>query len=253
LLAVGRGDAEAAREWASPALAEAERRGYTWQILESRRALGLAALLAGDPAAAADHFRFVWAHCEREGVDELGAFPVAADLLEVLGELGAQEEAARIRGRVAGFVPAHPWAAVTLARATGKIETAAKGYDRLGLRFDAARTRLAGGRAARRARQWKDARAALTAAAEAFDTLGSPGWAEQARAELARVGGRKPREDASELTRTERQVAELAAAGRTNKEIAGALFVTTHTVEAHLSNVYAKLGIRSRTELATKL
>ena len=96
-------------------------------------------------------------------------------------------------------------------------------------------------------------RRALEAAAEAFDTLGSPGWAELARAELARVGGRKPRTDANELTHTERQVAELAAAGRTNKEIAHALFVTTHTVEAHLSKAYAKLGIRSRTELAAQL
>ncbi|MDA0179725.1 helix-turn-helix transcriptional regulator, partial [Solirubrobacter phytolaccae] len=135
----------------------------------------------------------------------------------------------------------------------GEAEAAAAAYERLGLRFDAARTHLAHGRAARRARQWRVAREALEAAAAAFDALGSPGWAEQASAELARVGGRKPLADAHELTQTERQVAELAAAGQTNKEIAHALFVTTHTVEAHLTKVYAKLGVRSRTELAAQL
>jgi DNA-binding CsgD family transcriptional regulator len=217
------------------------------------RALGVAALLAGDPSTAADHLRLVHAHCEREGIDEPGAFPVAADLLEALAELGADDEAEDVRGRLAGQSQHHPWAQATLARADGEAEAAATAYEQLGLRFDAARTRLAHGRAARRARQWRVARDALEAAADAFAALGSPGWAELARAELARVGGRKPRSDANELTRTERQVAELAAAGQTNKEIAHALFVTTHTVEAHLSKAYAKLGVRSRTELATQL
>lgn len=251
LLAVGRGDPEGARAWAQPALEEAERRGYTWQILEANRALGLAALLAHDLAGAAEHLRFVHRHCEREGVEEPGAFPVAADLLEVLGELGgAEEEATAIRAGLARH--AHPWGAATLAR-TGGDPRAAAALTRLGLHFDAARTQLAHGRAARRARRWRAAREALTGAAAAFDALGSPGWAEQARAELARVGGRKPRADATELTQTEDQVARLAASGQTNKEIAQALFVTTHTVEAHLSNVYAKLGVRSRTELAARL
>jgi DNA-binding CsgD family transcriptional regulator len=268
LLAAGRGDPEAARRWATPALEEAERRGYTWQILESHRALGAAALLAHDPEQAAGHLRLVYAHCQREGIEEQGAFPVAADLLEALGELGADDEAAAVRARLAALahdqfpgdvtdgeasVHDHPWAVATLLRANGEAAAAAAAYDTLGLRFDAARTHLAHGRAARRARQWRVAREALETAAAAFDALGSPGWAEQARAELSRVGGRKPRTDAHELTQTERQVARLAASGQTNKEIASALFVTTHTVEAHLSKVYAKLGVRSRTELAAQL
>ena len=86
------------------------------------------------------------------------------------------------------------------------------------------------------------AREAIERAAADFDALGSPGWAGQARAELARVGGRRPRAP-GELTQTEQQVAALAADGRTNKEIAQALFVTVHTVEAHLSSTYAKLGV----------
>jgi DNA-binding NarL/FixJ family response regulator len=92
----------------------------------------------------------------------------------------------------------------------------------------------------------------LDSAAAAFDDLGSTGWAEDARAELARVGARKPT-IAGGLTPTERRVADLAAAGMANKEIAAALVVTVNTVEFHLRNTYAKLGIRSRSQLAGRL
>ncbi|MDA0185251.1 AAA family ATPase, partial [Solirubrobacter phytolaccae] len=135
LLAAGRGDAEAARRWATPALEEAERRQYTWQILEANRALGLAALIAHDPATASAHLRLVHAHCEREGVEEQGAFPVAADLLEALDELGEDDEAAAVRARLAGLAHdpfaahAHPWAAATVLRVTGEAEAAAAAYE----------------------------------------------------------------------------------------------------------------------------
>ena len=67
--------------------------------------------------------------------------------------------------------------------------------------------------------------------------------------ELARVGARKPQQT-GELTPAEQRVAELATEGLSNKEIAQALFVTVNTVEAHLSHAYAKLGVRSRAQLA---
>jgi DNA-binding CsgD family transcriptional regulator len=82
--------------------------------------------------------------------------------------------------------------------------------------------------------------------------MGAPGWLREARSELSRVGGRKPAA-AGGLSSTERQVADLAAAGRSNKEIAAALHVTVHTVEKHLSRAYAKLGITSRGQLAQRL
>ena len=82
--------------------------------------------------------------------------------------------------------------------------------------------------------------------------MGSPGWAERARSELARVGGRR-RQEPGELTPAERRVVELAADGLSNKEIAQTLFVAVRTVEVHLKHAYAKLGIRSRSQLARRL
>ena len=81
-----------------------------------------------------------------------------------------------------------------------------------------------------------------------FETLGAPLWADQTRAELARIGGRAPSN--GELTEGERRVAALVAEGRTNREVAAALFLGERTVETHLTHVYRKLGIRSRAELA---
>ena len=71
---------------------------------------------------------------------------------------------------------------------------------------------------------------------------------ERATEELARISGRRPSE--GQLTPVEHRVARLAAAGRTNREIADVLFMSVRTVEGHLSRIYAKLGIRSRIDLA---
>ena len=112
-------------------------------------------------------------------------------------------------------------------------------------------TQLALGGVLRRARRRREARAALQDAVDGFDAIGSPLWAARARAELARVGGRTG--SGAALTGSEHRVAELVAQGMTNREVAEALFVSEHTVESHLSSAYRKLGVRSRTELASKL
>src|SRR5262249_26466009 len=108
------------------------------------------------------------------------------------------------------------------------------------------------GEAQRRLKQWGAARVSLERAADAFSALGSPGWAERARAELARVSGRRPSAPGT-LTPSERDIAELAAQGLANKEIAHRLTISVHTVEVHLSHSYRKLGVRSRTQLAAHL
>jgi DNA-binding CsgD family transcriptional regulator len=102
----------------------------------------------------------------------------------------------------------------------------------------------------RRARKKRAARDAIEAALEGFDKLGASTWAARARGELGRIGGRTREEG---LTPAERRVAALVVEGRTNQEVAAALFLGERTVASHLTHIYAKLGIRSRTELASKV
>ena len=138
--------------------------------------------------------------------------------------------------------------------------------DRLGSRYDRrrspvralaaalplerGRTLLALGSVQRRARKRSAARGSLGEAVATFDRIGARLWAEKARAELGRIGGRagSPRG----LTQAEQRVAALVAEGKTNKEVAADLVVSVRTVEANLSRIYDKLGIRSRTELARR-
>ncbi len=112
--------------------------------------------------------------------------------------------------------------------------------------FDRARTLVCYGATLRRAKRRADARKALQEALAEFERLSTPLWAEKARAELARIGGRVA---SGELTETERRLADLVAAGRSNKEAAAALYVTPKTVSTQLSRIYAKLGLHSRAEL----
>jgi DNA-binding CsgD family transcriptional regulator len=108
------------------------------------------------------------------------------------------------------------------------------------------RSLLVYGQLLRRSRQKQEARAVLEQALRVFESLGARLWADRARAELDRVGRGTP---SGALTPTERRVAELAAAGSTNRKIAGTLFISPKTVEANLSRVYRKLDISSRAEL----
>jgi DNA-binding CsgD family transcriptional regulator len=267
-LAAGRGRPAEAEHWARAELERASALSVPFHQLDAHRSLGLAHLIAHRPERAAESLRAVWEHCEREGVAEPGLFPVAPDLVEALVELGALEEARRVTGRlrVLAEEQQHPWGLATAGACEGSIELAcaygespvqalehaAAEYGRLGLRFDAARSLLALGRAQRRHRKWGAARRTLEAAEASFDELGSPGWVAEARAELSRVGARRP-QSSGQLTPAERRVAELAADGLANKEIAQALFLSVKTVEGHLSHVYAKLGVRSRAQLARSL
>ena len=83
-----------------------------------------------------------------------------------------------------------------------------------------------------------------------FERLGAPAWEAQARMELDRVGLRR---SPDELTASERRVAELAAQGLTNREVASQAFMSPKTVQANLTRVYRKLGIHSRAELGARM
>jgi DNA-binding CsgD family transcriptional regulator len=117
--------------------------------------------------------------------------------------------------------------------------------------FEHARTLLALGIARRRAKQRKAAREVLTEALATFERLPAPHWATRARNELSRLGGRRTSEN--ELSETERRVAELAASGLRNREIAAQAFLTPKSVEDVLARVYRKLGIHSRAELGARM
>jgi DNA-binding CsgD family transcriptional regulator len=268
LLAAGRGLPDETQRLAAEALALAQRTGLYWDVLDALRARGIGALLTRDLKLAEESLGRIWEHVQREGV-EPGVFPVAPDLVEALTELGKWGEAQAVTDRLRRLSEEldHPWGLATTKRcaalvqlasrsdggeAATELAEAAKAYGALGLRFDRARSLLSLGRAQRRLKKWGAARDSLEQAAAEFDELGSPGWAEQARSERARVGGRRP-QATGELTPAERRVVELAADGLANKEIARDLFVSVRTVEVHLKHAYAKLGIRSRTQLARRL
>lgn len=268
LLAGGLGHADEARRWSEETVRLARATGVRFEELGGLHAQGLAALLAHDARAAAEALGGVWDHLEREGVEEPGVFPVAPDLVEALVELGEADGAHAVTERLASLARAqdHPWrrasadrCSAVLALAAGDHDAAARlaaaaaeRYAELDLEFDRARTLLALGRGQRRLKKWGASRRSLDAAVFAFDELGATGWAERCRSELGRVGGRAGAAT-GELTPAELRVVQLAAEGMANKEIAAALFISVNTVEVHLKRAYAKLGVRSRAQLAGRL
>jgi DNA-binding NarL/FixJ family response regulator len=130
-------------------------------------------------------------------------------------------------------------------------EEAVAASEDVGLPLDRGRALLAAGEALRRLGQRRRAAEKLDAAKEVFAELGASLWVARAETELRRASPRPRRE--RELTSAERRVAALVAAGRTNREVAAQLFTTVGTVEVHLTRIYRKLAVRSRTELARRV
>ena len=145
-----------------------------------------------------------------------------------------------------------------LAAGEGRIDDAVAAYEgalqwheRVDVPLDRGRTLLALGAAQRRAKRRREARATLEEALATFERIGAALWAERARAELSRISGRAATPGA--LTPAEERVAALVAEGKTNREVAAALFLSDRTVEGHLSRVFGKLGIKHRAEVAGAL
>ena len=131
--------------------------------------------------------------------------------------------------------------------AARKAEDAMAEHDRLPMPFERARTQLLLGQLQRRQRQKETSTQTFREALQSFESMGTPLWADRARAELARSKV-VPTHDLA-LTPSERRVAELAASGMTNRDVAAALFISPKTVEANLARIYRKLGIKTRAEL----
>ena len=263
------GHPEQAKLWAGRVLDATDLRELSvWDRLEATRALGLAALLERDGGRAAEHLQSVWDHTVRHHIDDPGAFPVAADLVEALVESGNGPRAGDVTERLSRLAreQQHPWGLVTAKRCSAVVamgegyqEAAGAGlveaadeYGRLGLHFDRARSLLWLGRAQRRARKRSQARRLLEAAEASFTQMGCSGWADQAGAELGSVSGRRAA-DIDELTPSEQRAVDLLVRGLSNREIADQLSVSVYTVETHLLHAYAKLGVRSRGQLVHRL
>jgi DNA-binding CsgD family transcriptional regulator len=258
------GSADRTRAEAREALQMTAREPGSYGGATSRAALGLLELSLDNPAGAHEALGSLVNHYEAAGIVEPGASRFVPDEIEALIALGEPdaaavrlrrlEERARRLGRRSALAAAHRCHGL-LAVAGGALDEALAdfGYaldelERLPLPFERARTLLALGVAQRHARQRRAARETLERALRQFEELGAALWAVRARAELGRISGRGP--SGGKLTASEQRVAELVANGRTNREVATELYITPRTVEGTLSRVYAKLGLRSRTELA---
>jgi DNA-binding CsgD family transcriptional regulator len=203
----------------------------------------------------------------REGIVEPGATRFVVDYTEALIELGRRDEAVELLGwyernarrlerasalgncaRCRGLLAAQ---AGDVDGALAAYEEALEWHAKAELPLDRARTLLALGATQRRMKRRREARATLEEAFALFERIGAALWAERARGELKRISGRAATPGA--LTPAEERVAVLVAEGKTNKEVAAALYLSERTVEGHLSRVFAKLGVRHRAELAGAL
>jgi DNA-binding CsgD family transcriptional regulator len=260
------GDLRAARLDATQGLRVCERTGDRWNEIRCRSVLGQLELLREDPAAAHAWLEPLAGLTEAMGLREPAVFPFIPDAVEALVSLGELDEAkelterlerqgapgrsltlgtaARCRGLIAAAVGDLPSAAI-------ELEHSIQALQRTPQPIELAKSLLVAGEVQRRMKKKRSAREMLSHALTIFEEIGALLWAGKCGAELARIGGRAP--SPRELTPTEKQVARLVADGRTNREVAEALFVSVHTVDANLKRIYRKLGVRSRTELANEL
>jgi DNA-binding CsgD family transcriptional regulator len=260
------GEVERARRESAAATRHFELLGWLGGTIWPRWARGFLELSLGNAAATDEVLRPLSDMLGMLGPADPVLTMFLPDEIEALVQLGRAEEADTLLRPFEQRASAldRSWALAAAARcrallhaasgdldaALASLEQALAHHERAGLPFERARTVLELGRLQRRRRQKRLARLALEEADEAFRSLGMPLWAEQARAELARVATRR---SPSHLSATEERVAKLAAEGLTNRAIAERAFVSVHTVEANLTRVYRKLGISSRAQIGRAL
>jgi DNA-binding CsgD family transcriptional regulator len=258
------GRVEAATRRAERDVKAWETQGEKLYLLRNLALLGFLALSCADPARAASYLRRARSLADEIGFGEPSLLLFHLDEVESLVSVGELEKARtlldsfeeRARGldRGSALAGAERCRGILLAArgdllpALVALEQAVTRYERLSLPFERGRSLLALGATQRRAKQRRQARKTLEEASHVFEELGARLWLERTRADLRRIGGRPSA--AGRLTPTEQRVAALVAEGRSNKEVAATLFVTVKTVEANLTRIYPKLGVRSRAELA---
>jgi len=192
--------------------------------------------------------------------------PVSFELAEAAAAVGDLDQTNRLADWLEERAATldHPWARAAAARCRGiavlgagepaaavsLLEQARVGFTAIGAPYELAHTQRTLGAAHARSGKRRRAAEALREAHRIFGELGTPAWQERTDDELRRAYPR-PRRD-RDLTPAEQRVAALVASGRTNREVSAQLFTTVKTVEAHLTRIYRKTGLRSRTELARR-
>ena len=265
-LAAVTGDERGCRDQAARALALIDKHHNEIGRLYVQSALGLLELGLGQIEAALCHLEPARDLANRHKLAEPNVVHWQADLIEAYVRAG---EAVAAQCELAAFErqadrTGGRWARGTAARCRGLLadDTEADGWfvaaveqlDAVGARFEIARTQLCRGERLRRAGRRSEARQALRLAIDGFEQLGAKPWVARAQTEL-RASGQAPRRrrddaDRDQLTAHELQVALIVARGASNREAAAALFLSTKTIEFHLANVYRKLEVRTRAQLA---
>jgi DNA-binding CsgD family transcriptional regulator len=267
LVRAHQGEAETARQCAEHSLALAQEIGTMAWVAADLQVLGFLELSLENPSAAHGYLGALADVVVASGLGDPGPLRFLPDEIEALVVLGHLDQArstlepfereARRLKRIWGRAAAARCRGLLLA-AEGDAEGALRALDRalveharLEMPFERGRTLLAKGQVQRRQKKKRAANETLAAAVSLFENLGATLWATRARHELRRIGLRPAAP--LDLTTTEQRVAELAAAGLTNREVAAAVFMSPKTVESVLSRVYRKLSIRSRAELGMRL
>ncbi len=264
LAALQQGRPDDARACARRGLELSASAGDRVYLFSNEALLGAIDLACGDYAAAADRLlpltaRLAWVGRRPNSQHVL---PDTAEALIAVGELDQarallDEMRAGIHEPVTAASHARSRGALAAARgdldaAVAELAEALRRHDQSDPQpLERGRTLLMLGAVRRRLKQRGAARQSLAEAAGIFEDIGAALWAQRARAELARVSGRAPA--SGELTVAELRVAELVAQGLTNKQAAAELFLSVRAIESTLTKVYAKLGVRTRTQLAGHL
>ena len=266
LVRAHRGQVVQARDLASEALTLCEQTGNIPVTSQALSVLGFVALSIDDYQAALSYLDRLAEATAAFGLGEPGVVKFLPDEIEALAAIGQTDRAwsftrlLEAQGQALG----RPWALATAARcraqlaaADGDLQGARAACDQafsqhkqLPMPFELGRTWLVKGMIERRSRHRSAARDAFAQALGIFENLGAPLWADKARREMSKTSTRVP---VGSLTDTERRIAGLVAQGKTNREVASAMFVTENTVQTHVRHIFQKLSVRSRTELTAQL
>jgi ATP/maltotriose-dependent transcriptional regulator MalT len=259
-----RGDGETARRYAAVIESVlADLRGLARG--EAIFAIGMVASLEGDHRLAVNHLTVAVDDFDRCGIHDLAARPLRPSLLDALIQVGDVDGAERVAAEIVELAErsGRPRGAAEalLARAhvaagRGRLDEAAElaraaidAFERIGLPVERARTLVLAANIARRSRKRAAARALLDEAEGELVRCGAFGWLPRVHAEAERLGDRAA---VDTLTKTERRIADLVAEGLTNAEVAAQLYLSARTVESHLTQIYRKVGVRNRSELAAR-